>query len=82
MSVLQGWQCPICKHVFAPHVNECAYCGRKEKALDGCEYYHEGRCWGTKEAEPCEVVKSTPYCPKYRQTKLREIDNMEASTDD
>jgi len=21
-----GWQCPCCKHVFAPYIEECPYC--------------------------------------------------------
>ena len=24
----QGWQCPVCKRVYAPFVSECLYCGR------------------------------------------------------
>lgn len=24
----QGWQCPICKRVYAPFVSECINCGR------------------------------------------------------
>ena len=23
----QGWQCPICKRIYAPHVDICYYCG-------------------------------------------------------
>ena len=25
----QGWQCPECKHVYAPHVDECKRCPGK-----------------------------------------------------
>lgn len=28
LGVQQGWQCPICKRVYAPFVSECWYCGR------------------------------------------------------
>lgn len=24
----QGWQCPVCKRVYAPFVSECPYCGK------------------------------------------------------
>lgn len=27
-GVPQGWQCPICKRVYAPFVSECTNCGR------------------------------------------------------
>jgi len=27
-GVQQGWQCPVCKRVYAPFVSECPYCGR------------------------------------------------------
>lgn len=27
-GVQQGWQCPICKRVYAPFVSECINCGR------------------------------------------------------
>lgn len=27
-GVQQGWQCPICKRVYAPFVSECFNCGR------------------------------------------------------
>ena len=27
-GVQQGWQCPVCKRVYAPFVSECSYCGR------------------------------------------------------
>lgn len=29
-GVTQGWQCPICKRVYAPFVQKCFYCGEKE----------------------------------------------------
>lgn len=22
----QGWQCPICKNIYAPHVSRCKFC--------------------------------------------------------
>lgn len=28
-GVQQGWQCPVCKRVYAPFVSECSYCGRE-----------------------------------------------------
>lgn len=27
-GVQQGWQCPVCKRVYAPFVRECSCCGR------------------------------------------------------
>ena len=27
VGVQQGWQCPVCKRVYAPFVSECLYCG-------------------------------------------------------
>lgn len=26
----QGWQCPICKKVYAPHITECYWCNNKK----------------------------------------------------
>lgn len=26
----QGWQCPQCRKVYAPHVDECASCNHKD----------------------------------------------------
>jgi uncharacterized OB-fold protein len=31
--VQQGWQCPICKRVFAPFISECPYCGANQKTV-------------------------------------------------
>lgn len=28
-SVAQGWQCPVCRAVMAPHMDKCANCGPK-----------------------------------------------------
>ena len=25
--VQQGWQCPVCKHVYNPSIPKCQYCG-------------------------------------------------------
>lgn len=25
---MNGWKCPECGRVFAPHVDECKYCGK------------------------------------------------------
>lgn len=25
--VQQGWQCPICKRVYAPYISMCTFCG-------------------------------------------------------
>lgn len=30
VTVRRGWQCPICKHVYAPFVAECMHCGKNE----------------------------------------------------
>lgn len=27
VGVQQGWQCPICKRIYAPHTSMCYYCG-------------------------------------------------------
>lgn len=27
MPIQQGWQCPACKRILSPYVNECSYCG-------------------------------------------------------
>lgn len=29
----QGWQCPICKKVYAPHIDICYYCGKQETVI-------------------------------------------------
>ena len=29
-SVMQGWQCPICKRDYSPFTHKCMYCGNKE----------------------------------------------------
>ena len=29
--VQQGWQCPICKRVYAPSIPMCFYCGNNLK---------------------------------------------------
>ena len=26
----QGWQCPVCEHVYAPHVSMCKFCGKTD----------------------------------------------------
>ena len=33
----QGWQCPICKHVFSPSVSVCLYCPAKIITTTSCE---------------------------------------------
>ena len=30
--VQQGWQCPICKRVYAPSIPMCFYCGNNLKS--------------------------------------------------
>jgi len=42
--VEQGWQCPICKRVYAPDVPMCFYCGSDVKTTtkiepDTVQYY-------------------------------------------
>ena len=27
MEIKQGWQCPVCKHVYNPIIPKCQYCG-------------------------------------------------------
>ena len=29
-TVMQGWQCPICKRVYSPFTHICTYCGNRE----------------------------------------------------
>lgn len=29
-SVMQGWQCPICKRVYSPFTQMCLHCGNQE----------------------------------------------------
>lgn len=29
----QGWQCPVCKRVYAPFISECPYCGRYDNTV-------------------------------------------------
>ena len=29
-NIQQGWQCPVCKRVYAPWVSSCDKCGRDE----------------------------------------------------
>ena len=29
-TVMQGWQCPICKRVYSPFTHICMYCGNRE----------------------------------------------------
>lgn len=33
-GVPQGWQCPICKRVYAPFVSECFNCGRSDVVVN------------------------------------------------
>lgn len=28
IGIQQGWQCPLCKRIYAPFVTECFYCPR------------------------------------------------------
>lgn len=32
--ISQGWQCPICKNVWAPFVQECFNCNNKKSFSD------------------------------------------------
>ena len=38
-NVQQGWQCPVCKRVYAPWVQTCDKCGRDE---NGAYTYKNG----------------------------------------
>ena len=29
----QGWQCPVCKKIYAPHIPECLHCNNVETEL-------------------------------------------------
>lgn len=29
----QGWQCPICKKIYAPNISECLHCNNVETEL-------------------------------------------------
>ena len=31
--VQQGWQCPICKRVYAPGTIMCLYCGNEKESI-------------------------------------------------
>jgi len=30
----QGWQCPVCKRIYAPSVVMCFYCGGEDIKID------------------------------------------------
>lgn len=31
--VQQGWQCPLCKKIYAPHIPECYSCNNRESTI-------------------------------------------------
>lgn len=33
-TIPRGWQCPICKHVYAPFVVECMHCGKNDSKAE------------------------------------------------
>jgi hypothetical protein len=36
MEIKQGWQCPLCKVVHAPHIDKCECANRPRTFDDGC----------------------------------------------
>ena len=39
----QGWECPKCKRVYAPHVEECEHCRPPDESLVVTTTLHDGR---------------------------------------
>jgi hypothetical protein len=35
----QGWQCPVCKHVFSPSTPVCFYCPPKTETTTNTTHY-------------------------------------------
>ena len=33
IGIQQGWQCPLCKRIYAPFVTECFYCPRSGEKM-------------------------------------------------
>lgn len=33
LQAQQGWQCPICKKIYAPNIPECLHCNNVETEL-------------------------------------------------
>lgn len=33
LQAQQGWQCPICKKIYAPNISECLHCNNVETEL-------------------------------------------------
>ena len=33
IGIQQGWQCPLCKRIYAPFVTECFYCPRSGEQI-------------------------------------------------
>lgn len=42
IGVQQGWQCPICKRVYAPNTPMCYYCGNGEQTTTTTWYTGTG----------------------------------------
>ena len=33
LGAMQGWQCPLCKKIYGPFVQECLHCNNTESTI-------------------------------------------------
>ena len=79
--IKEGWLCPQCKRVWAPHIDRCLTCEKVATGgygIDKCSCYFDGECWGTKEREKTDCGGDSKKCDKY--FKKKDCDKIKSVT--
>ena len=79
---LQGWQCPICKRVYAPFKDRCDFCGNKGNTVKSniaCEEWidcdkHCSLCGGNMKWRRDIVLTSIPAQYMYKCQKCGNVE--------
>ena len=88
VSVPKGWQCPVCKRVYAPYMPMCSHCGKDETTNDvkaGVDGWVDvfrtcGKCGGRMQWHKDIALTSLPAKWEYRCVKCGNVEYEEIGT--
>lgn len=88
VSVPRGWQCPVCKRVYAPFMPMCSHCGKDEttNVVDAgvggwVDVFRTcGKCGGRMQWHKNFALTSLPAKWEYRCVKCGNVEYEEIGT--
>ena len=88
VSVLKGWQCPVCGRVYAPFMPMCSHCGKDETTNEvkaGADGWVDvfrtcGKCGGKMQWHKDIMLTLLPAKWEYRCVKCGNVEYEEIGT--